>query len=264
MKKTILHKIGRWSLWLVLALFFLFCLQVTVLAFPQLIATNSVQSGTITLYYDGIHDTTIELLAEEVEQRLRASGYYDPNRSDRVYYIRNQTAYNVLARLALVTPLAQGFNLSVLGNSFVCETRVSALASRSGGLPKFSIFEGDPAHTMAHEVGHQYMIDRIGRSMWRRLPHWKQEGFPEYVANIGNIRKDSLATLPHRIAVLNDNHPWGGEYGWDRVHYEAGLLVEFLLDIRHYSIEDIVADSVTLWETHDAMLEWSHTLHQGT
>lgn len=258
-KKNVRRTIGGWFLWLILTVLILFGLQVTVLAFPQLMAANSVQSGTITLYYDGAPDAEVDCLAQQVDQRLKASGYYDPTRSDRVFYIRNQTTYNALARLAMVTPLAQGFNLSVLGNSFVCEARVTALAGKRDMCPKGSIWEGDPVHIIAHEVAHQYLVDRFGRSVWTELPHWKQEGFPEYIANIGNMLDDSLATLPRRIAVLQDEHPWGGEYGWDRIHYEAGLLVEFLLDVEHYSIEEILADSVTRGDTFSALMAWNQS-----
>jgi len=38
---------------------------------------------------------------------------------------------------------------------------------------------------------------------------------------------------------------WDGERDWGRIHYEAGLLFEYLLDVKGYALEDIIADSVT-------------------
>jgi hypothetical protein len=99
----------------------------------------------------------------------------------------------------------------------------------------------------------------IGRSRFTELPHWKQEGFPEYVANIGEIREDSLATLPSRIEKLNDDRLWDGYHRWNRIHYEASLLVEFLLDVEGYTAEEIVADSVTREETLAALKAWYDT-----
>jgi hypothetical protein len=149
-----------------------------------------------------------------------------------------------------------------LGNSYVCEAIVAELGDASGGQPRFSIWDGDLAHIAAHEVGHQYIADRIGSGRWRSLPHWKQEGLPEYVANIGDIRADPSLRLVYRIGVLNDDAQWtatpaGRRPGWDRVHYEAGLLIEFLLDVEGLSLEHVVSDRVTKSDTYSAMISWA-------
>ena len=115
------------------------------------------------------------------------------------------------------------------------------------------------AHIAAHEIGHQYIADRIGSGHWRALPHWKQEGLPEYIAE---IRADPSLDLVSRIEVLEDDSRWtstpaGRRRGWARVHYEAGLLVEFLLDVQGLSLEQIVSDRVTKSDTHSAMMSWT-------
>jgi hypothetical protein len=139
---------------------------------------------------------------------------------------------------------------------------VKALGEGSGGLPRFSIWEGNLAHTIAHEVAHQYVAERIGRGLWRRLPHWKREGIPEYLANIATIRQYSMASLRSRLDLLNSDRAWSATQGWsnrawERIHYEAGLLVEFLVENQGYTLEDIVADSVTDGNTSAAMLAWA-------
>lgn len=106
------------------------------------------------------------------------------------------------------------------------------------------------------------MSDRIGSARWRKLPHWKQEGLPEYIANVAEIRADPSLTLASRIEILQDDAQWtasppGRRRGWDRVHYEAWLLVEFLLDVRGLSVEQVVADDTTRTETYTAMISWA-------
>ncbi|MEW5923157.1 MAG: hypothetical protein AB1746_04145, partial [Candidatus Zixiibacteriota bacterium] len=151
---------------------------------------------------------------------------------------------------------AQGFALSIFDNAFVDETRVKELADISGGSPQYSIYEGSSAHIIAHEIGHLYVTGRIGRDVWKKLPHWKQEGFPEYIANISLIRGDSTASLSNRFAILQDDSTWGWKRGWDRIHYEAGLLVEFLLEVKEYSLDDIMADSVSQEATLTELIKW--------
>lgn len=255
-KRTALRRVRRWLLRLAVACLLLLGLYVTVLAFPQLIISHSVRAGTVVLYHDETPGPHINHLAGQVDMRLRASRFYDSSRTDRVFFIQSQGLYTLFARLSMIPPQAQGFCLSAFDNSFVSGNRVAALAERSGGYPRYSIWEGDPAHTVAHEIGHQYMVDAVGRGRWNRLPRWKQEGFPEYMANIGPIRADSLADLRHRVDVLGDDRVWGTGRGWDRIHYESGLLVEFLLDVQGYGLEDIVADSVTREETLAALMAW--------
>jgi len=234
----------------------LIALQVTVLALPQILMSNHLQSGTVVIYFDGQAEDKIARLAENVERRLRGSGYYDPSYTGQVFFFDSQFRYALVARLSLVSTKAQGFALSVFDNTYISGPNIAGMAQMTGGRPRYGIWEGDPAHTIAHEIGHHYMIDRIGRDTWIELPQWKQEGFPEYVANIALIRSDDVATLPHRIDLLADGRNWGWQRRWDRTHFEAALMVEFLLDVHGYTLDDIVSGSVTRDGTYAAMVEW--------
>jgi len=255
-RRSLSRTLGRLGLGLLLVLLALFALQVTVLAFPQILFARHLQSGTVVVYFDGQARDEIARIVEDVERRLLGSGYYDPSRTSRVFLFDNQLKYALFARLSLVTTKAQGFALSVFDNTFISRPNIAAMAHRTGGRPRYSIWEGDPAHVIAHEVGHQYMIDRIGRSAWSDLPQWKQEGFPEYVANIALLRSDSTATLPRRIDILADGQYWDWQQRWDRRHYEAELMVEFLLDVQGYTLDDLVTDSITSDSTRAAIAEW--------
>lgn len=255
-KKKAIPRVLRWTLWSLTVLLVLFMLQVTLLAFPQLIVSESVRVGAVELHYDGSQSAEVDRLAANVSKRLRESGFCDSLHTHRVYFIRNQGLYALFARLAMVTPLAQGFALSVFGNSFASASRIRALGERTAGRPKYGVWEGDPSHTIAHEIGHLYLTGRIGRGNWSRLPQWKQEGLPEYIANIGIIRQDTLATLSNRLRILNEDWLWGGGDRWDRTHYEAGLLVEFLLDVRGCTIDEILSSRVTRDGTLASLTVW--------
>lgn len=229
------------------------------LAFPQILCTQRVQIRSTALYYDDMPRSEAEELARAVAQRLEWSGYCDSSCTARAFVFRNPVKYALITRLASVPGEAQGFNLSVLGNSFISAPRVAALGELSGRGPKYSIWEGNLSHTIAHEIAHQYLADRLGR---HELPQWKREGLAEYIANIGLIRAEGTANLRSRLEVLHDDHAWSGTLGWerdrwDRIHYEAGLLVEFLVDMKGYSLEDIVSDSVTAEETRSALHAWA-------
>lgn len=248
----------RWSAVVVLVLF---GCQLALLAFPQILLSKSVRVRTVTVYHDGLNEEQARRLAAKIDRKLQGSMFHDPARHDRVFVFRGRNTFGLYRMLTFSRGVPSGFNLSAFGNSYVCEEVVSELGDATGGIPRFSVWDGDLAHIAAHEIGHQYVIDRIGGRQWRALPHWKQEGLPEYIANIGDIRRDRSRGLVARIAILMDDTRWsvtppGRRPGWDRAHYEAGLLIEFLLDVQGISLEEVITDRVTRSETRSAMMTW--------
>jgi hypothetical protein len=219
--------------------------------------SSSIQRGTVKIYYNGSSQAEMGKLADEVNRRLMASGFYDSSRTDRVFFFQNEKLYSFFVKLSLLKHTPQGFNLSIFGNSYVNGPFIKRLAESTAMPPKYSIHEGSYGHIIAHEIAHQYIIDRIGRTGWLKLPHWKQEGLPEYIANIGLIRRDTLLTLHDRVNILNDETAWYGSNEWNRIHYEAELLIEYLFDVAGYSLEDIVSDNINKYDTRNALNRWS-------
>ena len=257
-RMSLLRRITRWVVWLVVILLVLFALQVGVLAFPQVALHNRIQVGAVVLYHDGDPDETMKQLAADIDGRLRGCRFYVPTRVTNLYYFKSQGTYEFFTGLTFQRSVPQGFNLPELNNSYVSDSLVAALGRGTGGRPQYSVWAGDPAHTAAHEIGHQYGYELLGR---RKLPHWKQEGLPEYIANTGLARQDSLASLDRRIGILLDDSQWwntppGRRPGWARIHYEAWALMEYLLDVEGRTLEDVMADSVTKEATHDTMMRW--------
>jgi hypothetical protein len=249
----------RWLTWAGAAVALLLVLWIGPLAFPQLLCSAHIDSGSIRLYYDDMPQAEAQALAESVARRIDLSGFARSTGSVRCFVFQNASTYNLITRLARVPTEAQGFNLSILGNTFVNAQQVAALGLRSGGGPKYSVWEGDLAHTVAHEVAHQLMADRVGR---QSIPLWKREGIPEYIANIGLIRQDPSASLLSRLGVLQNNRAWSAteswsRHGWDRTHYESWLLAEFLIEVKGYTIEDVLADSVDMEPTRVELMNWA-------
>jgi len=242
-----------------------FILWIGPLALPQVLCSTHVESGGIRLYYDDMLQPEAQVLAEKVARRLKLSGFGDSTGTVRCFLFQSASTYRLITRLARVPANAQGFNLSFFGNTFVNAQQVAALGQRSGGGPKYSVWEGDLSHTIAHEIAHQLVVDRVGR---QNVPVWKREGVPEYIANIGLMREDSSASLLSRLGVLQNNRAWSAtegwtRQGWDRTHYESGLLVEYLIEVKGYAIEDIVADSVILESTRAGLMSWAGQQRSG-
>ncbi len=67
---------------------------------------------------------------------------------------------------------------------------------------------------------------------------------------------DPAATIQARFAVLEDDTCWRPGRDWARIHYEAELLVEFLLDVKGHTPEEVIADQVTREETVRELASW--------
>jgi hypothetical protein len=76
------------------------------------------------------------------------------------------------------------------------------------------------------------------------------------MTNIGLLRSNATASLESRIGILLDDDRWIGPRNWDRIHYKAGLMVEFLLDVQGMELRGILGDSVGRDDTDAARLEW--------
>jgi hypothetical protein len=251
------RRVLKWGLRMVALMVVLLTVQIGLLAFPQILLSKEAEAGSVVIHYRGAADPSIAALARVTDDRLRSGGFGDPSNPKDVFFFPNQDLYAFFARLARVHPQAQGFGISFLGNSFVSGPRVEALGERTGRSPEYSVWEGSIPHTVAHEIAHLILIDSIGRKGWLSLPHWKQEGLPEYMANIGLIRADPEASLHDRIEVLLDDGQWSGTRSWDRIHFEAGLMVEFLLEVRGLAFRAALADSISRERTYSEMVEWS-------
>jgi hypothetical protein len=249
----------RWGLRIAALVVALVSAQVGLLAFPEILLSNEASAGSVAVHYRGTTDPSITALARDVDNRLRAAGFGNPEDPKDIFFFPDQGLYAFFARLARVSPQAQGFGISFLGNSFVSGPRVEALGEQTGRAPRYSVWEGSIPHTVAHELAHLILIDSIGRKGWVRLPHWKQEGFPEYMANIGLIRSDTTAAFRRRVEILQDDAQWSGPRSWDRIHYEAGLMVEFLLEVEGLEFRAVLGDSISRDRTYSGMVEWSRT-----
>lgn len=261
-KRSFPSKCAKPLLWSGCTVLVLLGFHVTLLARPQVLFSNSTRIGTVTVFYDGLDAEHARRLATEIDRRLRGSRYYDATRNDRVFVFRDRSTYRLYRMLTLSAIVPSGFNLSIFGNSYVCKAVATELGEATGGQPRFSIWDGDLAHVAAHEIGHQYIVDRIGSRRWRAMPQWKREGLPEYIADIGAVRADPSLSLVSRIGILGDDTQWtatpaGRRPGWDRMHYEAELMVEFLLDVQGVPLERVVSDRVTKSDTYSAMMSWA-------
>jgi len=250
------RKMIKWSLRIIAVIGIIIAILIAILAFPQPFFSHYRELDHCQIYSDEEITPQLAEILTDVDRRMQALNLQDLDTDNRVFLCHSQNLYNFFARLSMVTPLTQGYNLSVVGNSFVSMTRISEMRAASGGFPPYFIHEGNPAHTIVHELTHQYIVDLIGYSANRKVPPMKLEGLAEYGSSIAPIRNDTTYTLPRRIDILRNDSYWNPGYDRARDHYRAGLVVEYLSEVKGYRFADILADSLTLDAGYREMIDW--------
>lgn len=246
----------KWATRLFVALCLILAVPISALAFPYPLFDHQGKFDRCVVYSDGELDAEFAGVMKDVNRRLESVEVLPPDKANRVFLCRSQRLYSLFARLSLVNPKVQGFNLSLFGNTFVSVRRVEATRASSGGFPRYGVKEGDIAHVIAHEVIHDLSQDVIGYLKYYRLPMWKREGYAEYGAVISAIGDDAEAGLGRRIAFFMEDRDWRQGHDFAREYYRAELMVEYLIDVEGYAFEDIMADEISFDIAYTRMMAW--------
>jgi hypothetical protein len=253
---TRLRSALKWSGRALIALVPILAIPISAVAFPYPFFEHSKEYGHCVVYSDGEFDAGFAEVMDDVNRRLECVEILPEGSANRVFLCRSQKLYSMFARISRVHPNMQGFNLSIFGNTFVSLPRVDYVRRMLHGGAPYGMREGNLAHVIAHEVVHDLSQNEIGFNEYRRLPLWKREGYAEYGAIAGAVRREGGPDLRGRIGVLLDDSYWGGGRDPARVYYEAELLVEYLIEVEGRTFAQVMSEDVTFDETYGDMMDW--------
>ena len=122
-------------------------------------------------------------------------------------------------------------------------------------------------HMLTHEAGHTQVFNKLGLKRSMALPLWKAEGYPEYIASHTlraapgySLRSSVTRVLTADLAGFRDEHgnfqslhygqlgasflkDENGDY-WHTSYYLARVLVEYSLDVKGMSFEQLADPGV--------------------
>jgi hypothetical protein len=247
---------ARWFAGAVAALLLVLCIPITAVALPYPFFGHRTLQGSVALYSDGELGEGLAVVLADVNRRLECAEVLPAGKVNRVFLCQSRSLYEMFARLSLVNPNVQGFNLSVFGNTFVSLPQVERARAANCGVPRYSPREGSLAHVIAHEIAHDLTQNAVGFLRYRRLPVWKREGYAEYGAIIAAVREDPGAGLKDRVSILLDDGSWPQGHGGARMYYRAELMVEYLVEVEGYGFEDIMHEGVTFEGAYSGLMGW--------
>jgi len=250
------RRILTWSFRALLALLALACLYLTVLLYPGPLFAHEADFGAYHVYSDRPMPADVDQIVEDTARRIQAMEHAPPDGTQRVYLCNSPSRYAFFASLTRKTPDSLAIGLSIANETFVSMSRVRLFAATNHGVLRHTRFEGSLSEVIAHEIAHFNSAKALGYRAHLAQPVWKSEGWAEYQANIAFIRADPDYNLARRIDVLLDDEYWGGPPGIAREMWKWQLLVEFLGEIEHFNLEDLVSAEVTEVSATRQMMRW--------
>jgi len=254
----IIKKLFKWLGVIVGVIIVLILLDIVVLSTPGPFFPEEKQYGSITVYSEKPIGQETDSIMSEVFLRLNKVPIYDPDRKYNLCLCSTQKKFTFFARLTIRANRIMGFSL--LGSAYVNEDFIRELGLKTGGKPKYLTREGSVVHVATHELMHGYINDYYGSIAARTLPEWKTEGYCEYGVNQFVAPRNSGYSIPERIDIYLDDSMWNPTAEVHRPHYVWGLMMEYLVNIRGLSFEQVMADSVTKKKVYQEMMDWRKSI----
>ncbi|MBN8697788.1 MAG: hypothetical protein J0L87_14750 [Bacteroidetes bacterium] len=208
--------------------------------------SNNYNFGKYNLYTNSAFDNSTEFL-NQIDQRLKACELYDENIEHNIYIFSSESTFKFYATIAGSGYPAQGFNMRAFNKIYISKPFIEQVHSdrkTANKIVPYSAMEGNIQETICHEIIHSFVNKKLGDKKAAELLTWKQEGYAEYASNILPKRTDSTYSFKDRVALYNDTSFWeGNQFVFE--YYESEILVEFLIDIKKMTFEQLMADSYT-------------------
>jgi len=235
-----------------LAIIIFLCLG--VLTTPGAFMPEDKQYRAITVHTEMPIGPEIDSIMTEIFLRLDAFPGYDPARKMNLILCSSQNKFSFFSRFTVRDKRVMGYCL--FGNAYVNMDFIKELKGRTGGRPKYHTREGSVVHVATHELMHQFLGDAYGEIASRSLPTWKIEGYCEYGVNQYVAPRDSGYTIQERIDIYLDRSAWNPTAIIHRPHYLWGLIMEYLINVKGLSLNEVMADNITIDVVYQELMTW--------
>ncbi len=253
MKKIIKKTIAS----LVLILIVFISGLITLMCFPQTLFANKIEHQKFRIYYDNEidKDGLINIL-DHAYQLIEHSELHDTNFVFNIFLAHNNF-FNTIEDLQGKGPIARataGY-ITVKYPIDIKNNLIKGLRS-SANLTEIIV------HEMVHNLqGNRYGL--LSFSPIKHPPMWKLEGYPEYISRQNMLKSSdySLRFEIDRYVELEKNSKDGfvevvkGHY-MPAYYCKGRLMVEYLMDIKGFTYDEILKDSRTEIEVFEELVNW--------
>src|SRR5688572_1518346 len=242
---------------------------ILILLFPQRLFANKIKYKEFTVCSNDKIDDNIKIVLDKAMDLVQRSELYDPGYKYNLILCHN-TLYNKIDdRLLGIGPSARPRL-----NNVIVKVRIDP--QRNLAFPTFrKKCEIDLSYLIAHEMIHCLQAKKYGIMKFNPFRHpefWKLEGYPEYISRQTELSGqdysltseiDRYVNLERKAAdmwILEEKS--GCEA--PNYYYKGRLMMEYLMNIKNLSYDQILKDSVSEATIFEEMIKWNDSTKKSS
>lgn len=263
MKKILKKVVASISLLLITAISGL----ITIIFFPEPLFAYKHEYKQFNVYSSILIENEIDILLENALILAKSSELYDPNYQFDVF-LAHQTLFNTIDDQFLGhQPTARATDNNIV-------IKVAIDVKNNLFFPTFyQKCEGNLTYLLAHEMIHNLQANKYGKLKFNPFnppEYWKLEGYPEYISRQDQLSNEHYSFIKeinryvHLENKLKDNWIDVEEQGCKspKYYYKGRLMIEYLMDIKKLSYDQILSDTTAEKTIFHAMLDWKESIQK--
>ena len=233
----------------------------TIVLFPQLLFANKMKYKKFNVCSNNKISYDIKIVLDNAMNLVQKSELYDSSYKYNIILCHNSFYNKIDDKLLGIGPAARARLHNV-----IIKVRIDPESNLA--FPTFrKECEVNLTYLLAHEMIHCLQAEKYGIIKFNPFRHpefWKLEGYPEYISRKPELSsKDySLTSEIERYVNLENKAVdiWivakegGCEFPY--YYYKGRLMIEYLMDIKHLSYDQILKDSVSEGTIFKEMINW--------
>jgi len=234
---------------------------VTIILFPQLLFANKMKYKKFKVCSNDKINYDIRNVLDNAVNLVQKSELYDSNYKYNIILCHNSFYNKIDDRLLGIGPTAR----SRLNNVIV-KFRIDPTSNLVFHTLRKEC-EVNLTYLLAHEMLHCLQANKYGIIKFNPFRHpefWKLEGYPEYISRQPELSgKDySLISEIEKYIDLENKatdiwiSPEEGGCEIPNYYYKGRLMVEYLMDIKHLSYDQILKDTFSENTIFKEMIKW--------
>ena len=251
------RQIRKWTLRLTATGLLCLGLLVGIVLNPSLLYSNKTTVGNYTIYHNTPLDENFLSKLDNALELLKTSELYDPNLKLDICLNDGSLYPTLMAKLR-----GQAF-----GWGFYNKVVLMGNANCKDNFVELNGYKWNLTQLLTHEAIHCLQFHKFG--LWKsnpiaNYPDWKWEGYPEYVSRRKEDQLDLQKNIERKITQENlDKDGWAISFSDSTIaprdYYNAWLLIQYCLDIKKMTYENLLNDTTTEQTTTTQMMNWFET-----
>jgi hypothetical protein len=233
----------------------------TIIFFPEPLFANKIEHRQFNVYSNDKIDKSIEVILDDALSLVKKSELYDPTYTYDIFL-----SYNSLFNKIDDAILGNGPTARATDNNVVIKTAIDS--KKNLAFPTFyQNCEADLTYIITHEMIHCLQENRYGKlkfNPFRHPEYWKLEGYPEYISRqkkLSNKDYDLVKEMERYIDLDSESTDFWiavdeGGCKAPKYYYKSRLMMEYLMDIKHFSYDKILNDTTSEDKIYQEMIKW--------